>query len=440
MKKLLSLVAALALVFTLGACGNDDDTTNPDDSDVNKTLAEQLQDANITLEFWHAQTSSNEEAMNAVVDLFNETNEYNITVNPTSQGGYSDCDTKVVSALSADAQPNITQAYNNNIMGYMPSNKVLQLDDYLNDDLGLTAADKATIVKAYWDENAAYPDGHIYSVSLGKSTEVMYYNKTFFEENNLEVPTTYAELTEVAKQASEILGKPAFGWDSLENLMIYGLQNFGAEYATADGTLLFGNAENRDKTLAFLEWWQEGVRGGYFRDAGEDNYLSGPFGDGNVVMFVGSCSGVFYITPKDFEADVAPVPFGEYPTVIQQGGNFCGFTSGDDLTDLATSIFLEFLYTPEASALYASKTGYAPSNSAALDEQVYKDCIAADDLNARAKNVASNYDEDARGFDPVFDNSYNVRKECGNILEEVTLDPTADCATVLDEVYAELTK
>ncbi|OJF76725.1 MAG: hypothetical protein BKP49_06085 [Treponema sp. CETP13] len=422
MKKLLSLIVAVTLLAAAVFAGGSKDSQTTSKKSVS---AEELKAANVTLEFWHAQTKSNEEAMNEVVDLFNATNEYGITVNATSQGGYTDCHKKVTSALAAGSQPNVAQAYNNNILTYMPSGLLLDITDYLNDEFGISAKDKATIVPSYIEENAAYPDGRSYSTSLGKSTEVLYYNKTFFEEHNLKVPTTYDELTEVAKKATEILGKPAFGYDDAQNLSIYGPQNFGAQYATSDGTVLLFNKDNIDATMACYEWWQKGIQEGYFRIPGEDGYLSGPFGSGQVVMFIGSISGVFYVNPDGFEAAVASIPFGKNPTVIQQGGNFCGFQSGDAVTDLATSIFLEFLYTPEASALYAAGTGYAPANAAGVNEQVYKDCIAKGDLNAQAKDVASNYPEDARGFDPVFAESYATRTELGKVIETISLDKDA---------------
>lgn len=183
--------------------------------------AEDLKNANVTLEFWHAQTGENGVAMDMVVDLFNQTNEYGITVNATCQGGYSDTHNKVVSALSAGTAPNVSQAYNNNMMTYMPSGKLMDLTDYLTDDFGITAEELADVVPSYLEENRAFPDGRTYATSLGKSTEVMFYNKTFFDEHGLEVPTTYEELADVAKQISEITGRPSVGFDSMDNLGIY---------------------------------------------------------------------------------------------------------------------------------------------------------------------------------------------------------------------------
>ncbi len=400
--------------------------------------AEDLKNANITLEFWHAQTKENGIAMDKVVALFNETNPYGITVNATCQGSYNDTHTKLLAALSAGNQPNVGQAYNNNMMTYMPSGKLMELTAYLEDDFGLTAEDKATIVPSYWGENCSFPDGKIYATSLGKSTDVMFYNKTFFDEHGLKVPTTYAELAEVAAQATAITGKPSVGFDSTANLGIYGPMNWGAKYADIDGNLFMFDEENLPKTMAFYEYFKKGIEGGYFRLAGEDRYCSGPFSAGTIVMYIGSSAGTQYILPDGFEAAASYAPVGDYPAVIQQGGNFCGFTTGDALTDLATSIFLEYMYNPDAAALYSANTGYAPSNSAALEKQVYKDSVAVPGIGPAAKAVSSTYPDGVLAFDPPFASSYETRTILAGIVDALALDPKADIPSLIEEAKANI--
>ena len=112
MKKILVLFMVFSLLLTSAFAGGSSESTASDAA--KEVTAEDL--AGITLEFWHAQTGENGVAMDKVVALFNETNEYGITVNATCQGGYNDCHNKVLSALSAGTAPNISQAYNNNMM------------------------------------------------------------------------------------------------------------------------------------------------------------------------------------------------------------------------------------------------------------------------------------------------------------------------------------
>lgn len=443
MKKLLTLMLIALVSVSLFAQGGNEKASTPAKTTTTTAVAkedltQQLKDAHITLELWHAQTKANGEAMDKVIELFNTTNPYGITVNGTCQGGYGDCHKKIVAALAAGTYPNIGQAYNNNMMTYMPSGKLMDLTDYLNDDYGLTPEVKATIVPSFLDENHAFPDGRTYATSLGKSTEVLFYNKTFVEENGLKIPTTFAELEEVAKQATAITGKPSVGFDSMDNLGIYGPVNFGAKYADVNGHLYMFDKDNLPKAKAFYEYWQRGIAGGYFRTAGEDKYCSGPFSAGNIIFYIGSSAGTAYILPDGFEAAVTYSPVGVNPAVIQQGGNFCGFKTGNELVDLATSIFLEFMYDPEAAALYAANTGYAPSNKASLDLSVYKESIEKGGIGPAAKAVSATYPDGILAYDPVFTNSYETRRALADIVSGIGLDGKADIDTLIKDTIQKI--
>ena len=430
-KTLVTLLCILCAAFAFAnGAGESAAASTVDTSNI---TADDLRNANITLELWHAQTSENGIAMDMVVDLFNKTNEHGITVNATCQGGYSDCHNKIVSALAAGTAPNIGQAYNNNMMTYMPSGKLMDLTGYLNDGFGITAEELATVVPSYLEENRAFPDGKTYATSLGKSTEVLFYNKTFFDEHGLEVPTTYEELADVAKQITAITGRPSVGFDSMDNLGIYGPVNFGAQYADPQGNLYIFDENNIDATMDFYRWWQEGIQGGYFRTAGEDSYCSGPFSNGTIIAYIGSSAGTAYILPDGFEVGVAYAPVGKNPAVIQQGGNFCGFATGDPLVDLATSIFLEFMYDAEASGLYAANTGYAPSNKAGLETEAYKASIAAGGIGPAAKDISATYPDGVLAYDPVFENSYETRLALSDIVEAIALDKNADIESLIAE-------
>ena len=431
MKRILVFLMVALISFSAFASGAAESASSSVAAD--EITADDLRAANITLELWHAQTNENGIALDMVVDLFNETNEYGITVNATCQGGYSDCHNKIVSALAAGTAPNIGQAYNNNMMTYMPSGKLMDLTDYLQDDFGITAEELAQVVPSYLEENRAFPDGKTYATSLGKSTEVMFYNKTFFDEHGLEVPTTYEELAEVAKQISQITGRPSVGFDSMDNLGIYGPVNFGARYADVDGNLYLFDEDNIDATMEFYRWWQNGIQEGYFRTAGEDQYCSGPFSNGTIIAYIGSSAGTAYILPDGFECAVTYSPVGVNPAVIQQGGNFCGFSTGDPLVDLATSIFLEYMYDAEASGLYAANTGYAPSSKAGLETQAYKDSIAAGGIGPEAKDVSATYPDGVLAYDPVFENSYETRLALSDIVEAIALDKNADIEALIAE-------
>lgn len=220
MKKLLSLLFAFALVFTLAACGGEEETPDPvvetpeTETETPGTTPEVPEEdlfpdsipEGITIQFWHAMSGPNGDAVQYLVDAFNADNEYGITVEATYQGGYGDLHQKLVGALTAGEYPHMAQAYGNNIMVYVDSEAIVPLNDYIVDPVW-GVEDFEDIVEGYRIENSAYPDGMFNSLPFNKSTEVLYYNETFFMDNDLEVPTNWEELESVSKAVTAITGQ-----------------------------------------------------------------------------------------------------------------------------------------------------------------------------------------------------------------------------------------
>jgi len=397
MKKVLALILALTLAFTLAGCGTTNDA-NPE---------------GVTLQFWHAMSGPNGEALDYLVAKFNEENEYDITIEATYQGGYTDLHQKIVAALTAGETPHIAQAYGNNIAVYMDSDAIVQLDSYI-DDRTYGIDDFNDIIEGYRTENSSYQDGHFYSLPFNKSTEVLYYNKTFFEANNLEVPTTWEELETVSKAITAITGKPAFGYDSLSNLFITWTQQNGGKYTDSEENVYF----NSEEAIEAVQFFVDGCEEGYFRIAGEDRYLSGPFNNQDVMMFIGSTSGSKYVGADTFEWNSAQVPFGKEEKVIQQGSNMFMLKSTEE-EQLATFIFMDFLTQAENTAEWAIRSGYLPVRESARELDIYVEFVASGENPT--KDTGTSYEPDWYIFDPIFPDSYDYRMAVQAAVEEAVL-------------------
>ena len=110
MKKLFTSLSLLAGVTTLVACssGKDTGTTNESTAELVTTI-----ESPVTIEFWHAMSGTNQEAVDALVEQFNTTvgAEKGITVKSVYQGAYNDLKTKTTAALKSGSAPAISQAY-----------------------------------------------------------------------------------------------------------------------------------------------------------------------------------------------------------------------------------------------------------------------------------------------------------------------------------------
>ncbi len=436
MKKLAASCAVLFGLSSIVACsnGSQDNKAQEEANDLVVSIEEPVK-----IEFWHAMSGSYGEVVNQLVEDFNSTvgQEKGITVEAVYQGAYNDLKSKVTAAIKAKTAPVISQAYPDWVAEYLQSGAVIALDEYINhEEVGIK--DFEDIAEAYRKENSQYEGGKFYSLPFNKSTEVLYYNKTFFEENNLEVPTTWGEMEEVSKQITEITGKPAFGFDSAENAFITLVKQFGGEYTNTEGEVLFGES---DAAVQMLEMIQRNTEAGYWRLAGEDKYMSGPFTSGLVQMYVGSTSGASHVingiaeSANPFEWGSAPIPqqSEETKAVIQQGTNVVVMQQQDtsDEQVYAAYEFAKFLGTYDANLYWTMNTGYLPIRQTVVDSEEYQNYIVeSGDMTKQAGPAQADY----YFYDVVFTNpdftSYNVRTAAGIAVENVVLNGMEPAAAV----------
>jgi multiple sugar transport system substrate-binding protein len=430
MRKVLTLLLSVGLVFGLAACAEETPTTPTTPS---PTLPEGLTlPRGVTVEFWHSMSRTNGEAVQYLVDRFNAENEYGITVNATYQGGYGDAHQKVTAALVAGDYPDIGHAYGNNVVTYFPSNKVVQLDQFIFDpEWGIK--DFEDILVAYRNESKAFEDGKFYTLPFSKSTEVLYYNPDFFNKEGdttytdpngnlvkyserpgpvFTPPTTWAELETTAKAITALTGKPAFGYDSISNLFITWTQQNGGAYTNADGEILFNNQQ----AVSAVEFFAKGVREGYFRVAGDDRYLSGPFVSGDVMMYIGSTAGSVFNESDLFTYNSAQVPMGLNRRVVQQGANFFMLNNGSDRS-LAAFTFINWMLETENTVEWSMRSGYLPVRESSRELPVYKEFLESNVNPTKvtgASYLASDYI-----YDAIFAESFSVRQAVDVAVQEV---------------------
>lgn len=436
MKKLAASCAVLFGLSSMVACSNGTESNKVQEgsSDLVVSIEEPVK-----IEFWHAMSGSYGEAVNQIVEGFNSTvgQEKGITVEAVYQGAYNDLKSKVTAAIKAKTAPAIAQAYPDWVAEYLQSGAVVALDEYINhEEVGIK--DFEDIAEAYRNENSQYEGGKFYSLPFNKSTEVLYYNKTFFEEHNLEVPTTWEEMEQVSKQITEITGQPAFGFDSAENAFITLVKQFGGEYTNNEGEVLFGES---DAAVQMLEMIKRNTDAKYWRLPGEDKYMSVPFASGLVQMYIGSTSGASHVSngiaesANPFEWGAAPIPqqSEETKAVIQQGTNVVVMQQ-ENTTDeqvYAAYEFAKFLGSYDANLYWTMNTGYLPIRQTVVDSEEYKNYIVeSGDMTKQAGPEQADY----YFYDVVFTNddftSYNVRTAVGVAVENVVSNGMEPAAAV----------
>lgn len=369
LKKLLAVLLVGVLVFT----GCSKDATKPADQGMEEKpatnedteVATTMPEGDVEITFWHGMSGRQEETLTEITNEFMEANP-NIKVNLQNQGNYGDLSQKLIATMQSPKDlPTITQAYPDWVYSMLNEGLLANYDDYIN-------SSDAEIAFDNWDDiipglrDGVVFDGKIYGIPFNKSTEVLWYNKTMFEELGLEVPKTFEALKEVSQKVYEAKNIPGVGFDSLPNFYVTYLANKGVVF---DSSLDVTSPESVEAANYYLD----GVKGGYFRIAGTDKYMSGPFASQQVAMYVGSNAGEAYV--RDGVGDAFEYAAAPYPAEksIQQGTDIFMFESADDAQKLAAYTYLKYLTAKESQIKWAVNTGYMPIRDSAVSDSAYKD-------------------------------------------------------------------
>ncbi|MBO7250426.1 MAG: extracellular solute-binding protein [Clostridia bacterium] len=461
-KTIIAIVLLLALclnVFALASCsrkkGNTSDFVIPEGGFDTSTP--------VTITFYHTMGQNLRDVLDRYIVEFNKLYP-NITVNHQQVGGYDDVRDQIKTEIAVGAQPNIAYCYPDHVALYNMAKATISLDTLIQSDLtvtrtngttetlGLTSTQINDFIKGYYEEGKQFGDGKMYTLPLSKSTEVLYYNKTFFDANNIPVPTTWDELEAVCKTIKEIdPDSIPLGYDSESNWFITMCEQINSPYTSATGDhFLFDNEANRAFVARFREWYQKGyvttqeISGGYTSSL----FTKATTESGNSYMSIGSSAGATHQRPDKvngaypFEVGIATVPQmnASNPKVISQGPSLCIFNKENPQEVLASWLFMKYLCTTvEFQAEFSMASGYIPVIKSVGDNAIYRDDFLAkadggDNISALAAQVGL-AQEAAYYTSPAFNGSSVARDQVGLLMQKCLTAAASDVPSMIKKAF-----
>jgi ABC-type glycerol-3-phosphate transport system substrate-binding protein len=357
--------------------------------------------------FWHAMSSgANLEGMTALVDAFNTSNEYGITVEAVAQGSQSDLETAVNGAIATGELPNLTMGFPNGLVRWYGLDVVAGLNQYIEDPIyGLSDEVRAGIFPGPYS-SGTLPDGTQIGIPMHQSAQVMFYNQTWAQELGFDgPPETSAEFKEQACAAAAAnnadanpdndgTGGMVFFPDASQ--MIPWIWAFGGEILTADGTAYDLNNQAAVDAAAFLN--DLVVSGCTLTTPSFPN----PEFAGRLALFASSSTaGIPFQASAMTDAGntdtwgaiAFPGPSGD--KFVNAFGQMVGVVKTNPDQDLASWIFLKYLTSPETQSTWIGYTGYFPSQSGvdvgtrATDDPIWGGALALMDLGKAEPNLAA---------------------------------------------------
>jgi len=338
--------------------------------------------------FWHVSTKKHEEVLLEMIDEFNATNEWGITVVPEYGGYYGDIYKKIMAALAAGEPPDMAMAYVNQAAAYGLNDDVVALDDYVaSTRYGLTDADLDDIYASFvaGDRNPYYDD-QLMSFPPNRSMEVMFYNLTLLKEAGYEgPPATWAEFEEMAKAVTELGGDVFGGYaysGGTSNLATFVFSRGGDFYK--DGEWVFNGPEAVEAMTMIQRMFAEGAAYQPAERYGDQTDVSSNM----AALAFGSTAGIKYwvsafeSNAPDSEWGIAPPSHDTpEPVVNIYGPSWCVFKSTPE-RQLAAWLFLRWFTEREQTAKWAEDSSYFPVRKSAAAEMT--DFFARQPLYAQA--------------------------------------------------------
>ncbi len=405
MKKLLALLLTACMVFALCACGGSTGAPaaeTPEEAPAETPAEEPAESADkyavnepIEIVWWHALEEQYNDLVNEVVEEFNNSQDL-ITVKPQYIGAYKDVNEALVAAHAAGTGlPALCVANTDYVASYGAGGVFENLDPYIA-ATGYDVDDfsKGLLLSSQYDgKQVAMPFLH--------STQVIYYNKTVADENNIEIPETIEDFPAFLEAGAKACGYGTVipGWDQWYFETLY--LNEGVNIINDDNTCDLDSETAVNVTKMLKDWCDKGWA---YLATGTDASaaMRQKFYDGEAFSTMHTSSLYNnYCDKCDFEVGMAWYPAASTGSKNSEvGGCVLGIPAlNDQATKNAAWQFLQFLCGKEVNMKWAKGTGYTPTRLSVLttdegikflEEKPAFQCVFdnLDLINPRIQNAA----------------------------------------------------
>lgn len=368
MRKLLSVVSVV-LVFAMGF-----GVIQAQDS------VEGVDPTGQTVVYWHQyqNESAQGNTIAAIVEQFNSTNEYGITVEASFQGSYSDLSALVNAGITSGELPNLVAGYANDAASYARDSSAVDLTPYITSEaFGLGA--EPDINQSLIAANTV--DGKVLAWPNQSSAQVFAYNQTLLTELGFDAPpTTIEEFKEQACAAAEATN--AAGGDVQGFALTTDASAFESWVASNGGSIYHDGAFDftSEPVINTLQLYQDLYSQGCAYIPAERFGEQVDFNNALLPFYITSTAGFTFVidgfATSGIEADwkVQTFPHVEGSEIIQAFVPSIIMMPSTPEAQLASWLFLKYMSTPEVATQWSAGTGYfnpVPSTAEALQTATF---------------------------------------------------------------------
>jgi multiple sugar transport system substrate-binding protein len=328
----------------------------------------------VQVNVWHPWFGSEASLFESQVAKFNTGNEWGIVVNAQSKTNYAELFAQTNAALDENANPNVVIAFPEHAFGW--GEQVVDLNPYVNDPLfGFGANDILDFPPVIWDHDNV--DGKRFGVPAQRTARFILYNQTWARELGFDAPpATSADFEKQACAANKALAAD----DDTTNNALGGWLIDTNPITPLSWMFAFGGGVQEEESYRFLtpsnidafRFVKVLQQKGCAWVPSSDLSVYDRFAMRQALFATASLeeladqSRSFIQTGNRDEWTILSFPGSEDAAFVVYGSSFVMFES-DDVTQLASWLFMRWMLAQDNQAQWVRSTGLLPIRTSTMN-------------------------------------------------------------------------
>ena len=329
----------------------------------------------VTITFWHVWSRGTGEQLQKLVDEFNATNKWGITVKAENQQGYGQMFDKMNAAINSGDLPNIVVGYNNQMAAWDDAGGVIaDMNPYVNDPVyGLSKEEQADFYPTFWNQDVM--NGKRLGFPVMRSAQVMFYNVTWAKELGFDNPPKtideFKAQTCAAAQANNSDDNPdndgtgGYILNPGASVIANWIWAFGGDIVDANGKYTLDTPQAVEALSYLKDLYDQGCIW-----SGVNKYPNPEFATRQALFTTSSIAGLPYQAKAMKENNstdewtLIPFPSKTGKPVMDVYGPSFAIVKSTPEQQLASWLFIKWFTSPENQAKWVEASGYFPTRKA----------------------------------------------------------------------------
>ncbi len=331
-----------------------------------------------TITLWHQHSENRLAVLDEIINEFNITNKWGITLIPENQVSYGDIFLNLLPLLGTEEVPNLVAAYQHHAAAYQLADGLTDINSLVESTTwGIEPQEKDDFYPGIFTQDIfSIFDGARLGFPVQRSTDVLYYNAEWLADLGFNTPPTTPE--DFRQMACAV--RAPFSKSSAENSLGYQFYVDDTRFSSwvfAFGGNIFDDETNKftynnEISVQIVNYLLDLIESGCATPIHDRSEAQTAFSEGATLFMLDSSIHIPTISAlveekADFDWAVAPIPSTRGVPIQNVFGASISIPASTPERELAAWLFLKYFTTPEVQARWGQVSNYLPVRISAAD-------------------------------------------------------------------------